>query len=108
MPRETLLQISLFLRRKIPVAVSKSQLYVSSQPHPTLISLSIHSRLYVSSLNGSHYQAFVNVDAAKPKTEISPFTLKIHYKLCNHIMYITYAVSSAVTGLIIYKYLIYI
>jgi len=37
MPTETLLQISLFLRRNIPVAVNKSQLYLSSQPHPTTL-----------------------------------------------------------------------
>ena len=80
MPRETLLQILLFLIGNIPVAVHKSQLYVSSQPHPTLISLSIYSRLHVSALNASHYRPFVNAGAGNPKMQTSPFTLQIRHK----------------------------
>ena len=108
MPRETLLQILLFLIGNIPVAVHKSQLYVSSQPHPTLISLSIYSRLHVSALNASHYRPFVNAGAGNPKMQTSPFTLQIRHKRKKSIMYITYERLSAVTGLTIYKYLIYI
>ena len=46
MPRETLLQISL-LKRNTPVAVNKSHLYVSNQPHPTPVLSSINSRYVI-------------------------------------------------------------